>query len=206
MSCCRHDSSGRLEENYTNILQEARALDDSSMNYWQQNEVEFPQIHTNFTQDSSSTNSFKQVNQSFPLSQPLNSISTNTSTECQGLSAGFPLSSASYSYTSSLLQTLFDDQPQQSLLLVDNNNQKFDYSSASNNYQANPNEFLPSFPTASPIVNPYFAKQQPTNHLPLWNGTPSTQSQLLPSSLHSKKPNLHSFSSKVWGFHLLSFV
>ncbi|KAI3456376.1 hypothetical protein Pfo_013039 [Paulownia fortunei] len=212
-----HDN-GRSEENYSNILQATAAL-DSSMNYQQENKVvDFPQIHKdwsskNFAQDSS-INSFKQMNQSFPLEQqPLDSISTSTecAVTCQGLSTGFPMNSASYSYTSSLLQTLFDtdSQPQQSLL----DNQAMNYSSAAN-YQVNSNEFLPSLPTASPMVNPSFAKQRPTNHLPfsnnapLWNATaaalsnvrasflPSTQSQFLPSSFNTKKPNLPSFSAK----------
>lgn len=179
-----------------------------------------PQIHkedwssTNLIEDSS-MNSFKQVNQSFPLQQqPLNSISSSTEcvATCRGISAGFPLDSASYSYTSSLLQTLFDtdSQPQQSLL----DNQAMNYSSTAANYQVNSNGFLPSLPKASPMVNPSFAKQQPPNRLPLtnnvpfWNVTaaalsnvrstflPSTQSQFLPSSLN-KKPNLPSFGAKV---------
>ncbi|KAK6133315.1 hypothetical protein DH2020_032978 [Rehmannia glutinosa] len=104
-------------------------------------------------------------------------------------SINFPLSSDSYSYTSSLLQNLFDDtdsdQPQQST----------NYLSSPNNYQMNSTDFLPK---QQPAANNHL---QFTNNTPFWNATsasfvPSTQTQLLPSSLSNAKPNLHSFSAK----------
>lgn len=170
---CSRDS-GRSEENYSNFLL------DSSMNYR-------PQISKDYIEDSSIDT----------LKQSLNSISSSAEcvTTCPGLSAGFPLSSDSYSYASSLLQTLFDtdSQPQQSLL----DNQ------TANTYQqqANSNGFLPSLP---------IVRQQPTgNRSPLWNSTaaalnnvpstflPSPQSQFIPSSLSTnQKPDMHSIGAK----------
>lgn len=214
LSSCRHDS-GRSDGNYTNILQ------DSSMNYRQETRVDYPQIHknwssNNFSEDSS-VNSFKQANQTFPLEhhQQFNSVTSSSDcvTTCQGLSAGFPLNSTSYSYTSSLLQTLFDtdSQPQQSLL----DNQAMNYSSAATD-TLNSDEFLASLAKVSPAEDPSFTRQQPTNHLPftnnapLWKATaglstvptnflPSAQSgQFPPSSLNIKIPNLPSFSQKVY--------
>ncbi|KAK4439273.1 Transcription factor [Sesamum alatum] len=207
-----HDS-GRSDGNYTNILQ------DSSMNYRQETRADYPQIHKNWSSrnfsEDSSVNSFKQANQSFPIEhhQQLNSITSSSEcvTTCQGLSAGFPLNSTSYSYTSSLLQTLFDtdSQSQQSLL----DNQAMNYSSAATD-QVNSDEFLASLAEVSPAEDPSFARQQPTNHLPftnnapLWKTTaalstvptsfhPSAQSgQFLPSSLNMRRPNLPSFSPK----------
>ncbi|KAL0305858.1 UNVERIFIED_CONTAM: Transcription factor [Sesamum radiatum] len=207
-----HDS-GRSDGNYTDILQ------DSSMNYRQETRVDYPQIHKNWSSrnfsEESSVNSFKQANQSFPLEhhQQLNSITSSSDcvTTCQGLSAGFPLNSTSYSYTSSLLQTLFDtdSQPQQSLL----DNQAMNYSSAATD-TVNSDEFLASLAKVSPAEDPSFTRQQPTNHLPftnnapLWKATaglstvptsflPSPQSaQFPPPSLNIKKPNLPSFSQK----------
>ncbi|KAL0398696.1 UNVERIFIED_CONTAM: Transcription factor [Sesamum radiatum] len=207
-----HDS-GRSDGNYTNILQ------DSSMNYRQETRVDYPQIHKNWSSrnfsEDASVNSFKQANQSFPLEhhQQLNSITSSSDcvTTCQGLSAGFPLNSTSYSYTSSLLQTLFDtdSQPQQSLL----DNQAMNYSSAAT-HTVNSDQFLASLVKAPPTEDPSFTRQQPSNHLPitnnapLWKATaglstvptsflPSAHSgQFLPSSLNIKKPNLPSFNQK----------
>ncbi|PIN01217.1 hypothetical protein CDL12_26280 [Handroanthus impetiginosus] len=171
-----HDS-GRSDQTYSNInLQEGAGLDWSSKNFSEQ----------------SSFNSFRQMNQSFPLEEPpLNSISNST---------GFPLNSTSYSYTSSLLQTLFDtdSQPQQALL----DNQAINYSSVSSsaaNYDQvnNSNEsFLPGLTRAAPVINPSFAKQNPITNLPFTNNAnaPLWNAQFLPSSLN-KKPNLPTFST-----------
>ncbi|KAI3466609.1 hypothetical protein Pfo_023272 [Paulownia fortunei] len=212
-----HDS-GRSEENYSHMLQAAAGL-NSSMNYGRETAEDCPQIHKddwsarNFNEDSP-INSFKQVNQSFPLEQqPSNSFSSfsECAATCQGLSASFPLNSTSYNYTSSLFQTLFDtdSQPQQSLI----DNQATNYSS-SQNFRMSSTELLPSLTKASPTVKPSLPKQEPANHLqftnntPFWNATaaasgdfrasflPSTQPQFLPSSLNSAKPNLHNFSAK----------
>ncbi|KAL8467823.1 hypothetical protein ACS0TY_031169 [Phlomoides rotata] len=123
--------------------------------------------------------------------EQISSSLINTTTTCFPISSStdtFPLNSASYNYTSSLLQTLFDtdSQPQQSLL----------------DYQVNSNGFLPNFPKPSPM---------PNNHLPnapLWNpdlsnGTPSTNfpqsHHFLPSTSldNNKRPNHPSFGAKV---------
>ncbi|KAL8467821.1 hypothetical protein ACS0TY_031169 [Phlomoides rotata] len=122
--------------------------------------------------------------------EQISSSLINTTTTCFPISSStdtFPLNSASYNYTSSLLQTLFDtdSQPQQSLL----------------DYQVNSNGFLPNFPKPSPM---------PNNHLPnapLWNpdlsnGTPSTNfpqsHHFLPSTSldNNKRPNHPSFGAK----------
>ncbi|KAK4421290.1 Transcription factor [Sesamum alatum] len=186
-----HDHSGRSEEDYSRMLQEAAGLN------YQQTTTDSDK---NFCEDSS-INSFKQViNQSFPLEQqPSNSLTS--STECLPL-----MNSASYSFsTSSLLQTLFDtdsDQPQQSLL----ENQTTNYSSYPN-HRMNSTELLPSLTTAKPSLT----KQQPANHLPFCNNTtfwdamaaasgasvlPSTQPRILPPPINSGKSNLPHFTAK----------
>lgn len=144
LSCC----SGRSEEKYSNFLL------DSSMNYR-------PQIGKDWNSDSS-------------LKQSFNSISSSAEcvTTCPGLSSGFPLSSDSYSYASSLLQTLFDtdSQPQQTFL--DNQTTMNYSSSAANIYQqVNSNGFLPSLPKPSPMLTQHRS--------PLWN--PTAASTFLPS-------------------------
>lgn len=201
------------------MLQAAAGL-NSSMNYRQKTADEWST--RDFSADSS-INSFKQVNQTFLLNQqPSNSFtnSTECAPTCQGLSASFPLNSASYN---SLLQTWFDadSQPQQSLL----DNQATNYSS-SPSYRMNSTEFLPSLSKASPMVKPSLPKQQPANHLQFinnttfWNATaaasgdvrasflPSTQPQLIPSSLNKANLNPHNVSAKVhmqisWFYHAI---
>lgn len=173
LSRCSRDS-GRSEENYSNFLL------DSSMNYR-------PQIDKDWNSDSS-------------LKQSLNSISSSAEcvTTCPaGLSAAFPLSSDSYNYASSLLQTLFDtdSQPQQSLL---DNQTTVNYSSsaASIYQQVNSNGFLPSLPKPSPMLRQHRS--------PLWNSTAAAlnnvPSTFLPSpqSLSTNhKSDVHSIGTKV---------
>lgn len=143
------DLLGRSSEKYSNFLL------DSSMNYR-------PQIGKDWNSDSSLKQSFHSI-----------SSSAECVTTCSGgLSSGFPLSSDSYSYASSLLQTLFDtdSQPQQSFL--DNQTTMNYSSSAANIYQqVNSNGFLPSLPKPSPMLTQHRS--------PLWN--PTAASTFLPS-------------------------
>lgn len=159
---------------------------------------------SDFSADSS-TNSFKQVYQSLLL--PSNSFTQCAApASCQDppppASATFPLNTASYGYTSSLLQTLFDtdsDQPHQALLDT-------------------PNFGMNSNGLASSMMKPSFPKQQLANNFqfvnntPFWNATapaspagevrasflPSSTPQLMiPSALTKVRPNRPNFSSKV---------
>ncbi|KAL0321170.1 UNVERIFIED_CONTAM: Transcription factor [Sesamum radiatum] len=175
-----HDHSGRSEDDYSRMLQEAAGLN------YQQTTTDVvddcpDQNHKNWSAknfcEDSSINPFKQViDQSFALEQqPSNSLTSSTQclpTDSQGLSTTFPLmNSASYSYsTSSLLQTLFDtdsDQPHEQSLL---DNQATNYSSYPN-HQMNSTEFLPSLTKAPTTSKPSLAKQQPASHLPITNNT-----------------------------------
>ncbi|KAL0407301.1 UNVERIFIED_CONTAM: Transcription factor [Sesamum latifolium] len=216
-----HDHSGRSEDDYSRMLQEAAGLN------YQQTTTDVvnhcpDQNHKNWSAknfcEDSSINSFKQViNQSFPLEQqPSNSLTSSTQclpTDSQGLSTTFPLmNSASYSYsTSCLLQTLFDtdsDQPHEQSLL---DNQATNYSSYPN-HRMNSTEFLPSLTKAPTTSKPSLAKQQPANHLPFTNNTtfwnamaaasgasvlPSTQPRFLPPPMiNSANSNLPNISAK----------
>lgn len=192
-----HDSA-RSQENYSHMLQ-LQAL-NSSMNCRQKLADDW--TTSDFSADSS-TNSFKQVNPSF-LSPP-NSFSN--STPCLPAS-GFPLNSASYSYTSSLLQTLFEDsQPHQALLTDGATNNTNNYSSPPSFEMNSTGVAMPSLCKAS---LPKSANNfQFINNTPFWNATaaspadvrasflPSSTPQLIPSSL--RKPKLYNqqnFSAK----------
>lgn len=143
----------------------------------------------------SSPNSFRQVYQNILVQQqPPSSPAT-----CQGLPAtSFPLNTASYSYTSSLLHTLFDaeSQPQQPLL----ENEPL-------NFRMNSAEVVHS-------LRPSFPKQQQNfqfiNNTAFWNATapascgdvrasflPSSTPQLIPSAVTKPKLNQRNFGSKV---------
>ncbi|CDO99682.1 unnamed protein product [Coffea canephora] len=207
-------SNGRSDQsNYQPMLQEDH---NSSMNYRQERGLDScpadqiqkdwsSTLKNNFStivEEDSSINSFKSSG-----NQPLNSITTTsqcTAATCAGVSTSFPISSASYGYSSTLLQTLFDTevpQPQQSLY----GTRPMNYPSTTS-YQ---NEFSPSLPKFSPLP-----KLQNTNSLQLstnpnfCNGSaaafndlrvnffPSVQSQF-PSSTFNEKPSLPSITTKV---------
>ncbi|XP_038690300.1 transcription factor bHLH112-like isoform X2 [Tripterygium wilfordii] len=157
-------------------------------------------------EDSSVLNNFIAMNQEFSLDQQrLNSINTssNSTTSCQGLSAGFPVSAtASYGYTSTLIQSLIEtSDPQQSLF----NNRSMNYpAAATGNYGTDLNDQL--MPSAYNYLKPSL---QPTglhftNNTPFWNASsgtalsdnkaagffPSTQqAQFLGPTTFEKKPN-----------------
>ncbi|XP_073314256.1 transcription factor bHLH112-like [Primulina huaijiensis] len=193
-----HLDTGRSEENYSQIVQASGAL-NSSMNYRHQtrgvdcNEIDNWNSKINFCGDFS-VNAFKRDNQiSFSLQQQSLASITECNETCQGLSTNFPLNSASYGYTSSLLRTLFDtdsDHPQQALF----DHQEMGYSSATNFS----NELISGFPKATPMeIKPSVAKQHPANRLQFSNNTlfwdatarpdfvPSTPSQYLTSGLNN---------------------
>lgn len=164
---------------------------------------------SDFSADSS-TNSFKQVYQSFLLEQqPSNSFTQCAATAtCQDPPpTSFPLNTASYGYTSSMLQTLFDtdSQPHQALLDIPN----FGMNSTG--------LAVPTLSKASSMMKPSFPKHQPPNNFqfvnntPFWNATapaspagevrasflPSSTPQLIPSALTKPRLNQANFSSKV---------
>ncbi|CAK9155064.1 unnamed protein product [Ilex paraguariensis] len=98
---------GRIENNYHPMSQEDL---NSSLNYHEETGEDCPQIQK----------AFEPMNGGFSLDQqqPLNSITSpvENSATCRGLSTSFPLSSTSYGYPSTMLQTIFDtdSQPQES--------------------------------------------------------------------------------------------
>ncbi|XP_075663595.1 transcription factor bHLH112 isoform X3 [Castanea sativa] len=169
-------NSGRAESNYSSMLQEEM---NSRLNYQQERGVDSTQIQKNWSpknlsnggdqQDNSSITAFKSsISQDFSL-DTVSSSTGNCTVTCQGLSTGFPVGSASYGYPSTLIQSLFDPdpQPQQSLF----NNRSLSYSSATN-FGATTNELSPSWPR----FPPFFPKQQPcglhfTNNTPFWNAS-----------------------------------
>lgn len=167
-----------------------------------------PKTYASPGEDSSIT-TFKPINQDFSVTK-----SGDSTPACQGLSAGFPMGSASYGYPSTvLLQSLFepDPQPQQSLL----NNRSINYMSAPATYGANANELSsPPWPKLAPCLRPSLPKQQQpsslhfSNNTPFWNASstglsdvkasflPSPQSQFLAQTF-DEKPNCPSLTIKV---------
>ncbi|KAK8974128.1 hypothetical protein V6N11_064616 [Hibiscus sabdariffa] len=109
-------SNGRIESYQEDI--------DSRLSYRQETDMGSSQILNDWCPKSfseqgrdSSITAFEPVDQEFPLQQPrLNSVtgSGNGIPTCLGLSAGFPMASASYGYPSTLLHSLFesDSDPQ----------------------------------------------------------------------------------------------
>ncbi|KAL9452667.1 hypothetical protein AB3S75_008455 [Citrus x aurantiifolia] len=108
---------------------------------------------------------------------------TVSESNCQGLSPGFPVDSASYGYTSALLQSYFEPQPQpvqqQSLYSSNNTRSMGNYMSTAN-YGNNYNEVSPPWPkfAAASFVKPSLPKQQQpsggllfSNNTPFWNAT-----------------------------------
>lgn len=187
--------------------------------------MDSPQIHKDWSpknfstgSDDSPINALKPTNQGFALDQQrLNSINNSsgdsTTVTCQGLSSGFPMSSASYGYPSALLQGLYDPDPQPQQYLFDNRGAINNYSSMAN-YRTSLNELSPSWPKDSPYMKPSLPKQQPTTHLhftnntPFWNASaaalhdirasffPSSQSQFLTPTFE-EKPNCSKLITKV---------
>ncbi|XP_022777385.1 transcription factor bHLH112-like [Durio zibethinus] len=212
-------SNGRTE-GYNSTLQEDI---NSRLSCRQETGMDFSQIQKVWSQKSytspgedSSITTFKPINQDFSLEQQrLNSVTSsgNSAPTCQGLSSGFPIGSASYGYPSTLLQSLFEPDPQtqqQSLF----NNRSINYlSSAAATYGANANEFSPSWPKLTPFIRPPLAKQQPSslhfsNNTPFWNASATGVNDDKASFLHSpqsqflvqtfdEKPNCPSMTTKT---------
>lgn len=167
--------SGRAESNYNSMLQEDM---NSRLNYQHERGVDSSQIQKNWSpknlssgcddQDSSIT-AFKSINQDFSLDT--DSSSGNCTVTCRGLSStGFPVGSSSYGYPSTLIQSIFDPdpQPQQSLF----NNRSMSYSSSNTNFGTNTNELSPTWPR----FPSFLPKQQPCglhfiNNTPFWNAS-----------------------------------
>lgn len=184
--------------------------------------MDSPQIHKdcwspkNFSTggEDSSVCGLKPMNQGFILDhQRLNSINSSgdSTVTCQGFSSGFPVGSASYGYPSTLLQSLYDPDPQPQQYLFDN--RPMNYSSTAN-YRTSLNELSPSWPKYSPYMKPTLPKQQPSSHLhftnntPFWNASaaalndirasffPTSQSQFLTPTFE-EKPNCSKLTTKV---------
>lgn len=185
-----------------NFRQEKGVVDDCPDHRIQKGWSNFK--NNNFStivEEDSSMNSFKS-----PGNQPLNSIATSSqcTATCAGVSTSFPISSVSYDYSSSLLQTLFDTepQPQQPLYL----NRSMNYPSTTS-YQ---NEYssLAKLQTTNNLhisTNPNFCNG-PAAALNDFRASffPSTQSQFL-SSTFTEKPNLSGLTTKVKGFSFFHF-
>ncbi|PSS10320.1 Transcription factor bHLH112 like [Actinidia chinensis var. chinensis] len=168
--------SGRRENNYNScMLQE-------DMNLRQENGMDCSQIQKEWNlkefsivgrQDSnSSIDEFNQTSQGFS-----------------------PMVSTSYGYPSTILQTLFDPDPQPPQSIFDN--RSLNYHSTTT-CETNSNGFSPSFEKFAPLMRPSLPKQPPTSPLHVTNWTasnvspsdirassfPSTQARFLAS-----KPN-----------------
>ncbi|KAL1567718.1 transcription factor bHLH112-like isoform X1 [Salvia divinorum] len=172
-----HDSA-RSQQNYSHMLQAMNIPRQKISEEW---------TTDNFTADSS-PNSFRQVYQN---NLELTNSVPNTATS-------FPLNTTSYSYTSSLLHTLFDTADTQPLL----ENSATNFPSPPPNFSS-PN-LRPSFPKQQQIANNF----QFINNAAFWNATaaasgdvrasflPSSTPQLIPSALTKPKLNHQRFGSK----------
>ncbi|KAL6990870.1 hypothetical protein U1Q18_008993 [Sarracenia purpurea var. burkii] len=181
---------GRSESNYNSpMLQEDM---DSRHNFRQETRLlpldNCPQIQkewstvTNLSAAScgqnSTINEFKQTNQGFSLDDPrLDTVAA---------AGSFPMSSTSYGFSSNLLQTLFDTDPQPQQSLFDN--RSLNYPSTTN-YQTNSNDFSPS-----PAKFPHLLRPSPPENTPFWNSStgffPSTQAQFDAFEGKPSHPNL----------------
>ncbi|KDP20840.1 hypothetical protein JCGZ_21311 [Jatropha curcas] len=168
-------------ESYNSILQE-----DMSSSQIQKDWC--PKSFTTSTGEDSSINAFKTINnQDFSL----NSSGNSTTTTCQDLSGGFPMGSASYGYPSTLIQSLFDSdpQPQQSLF----NNRTINYSCPPN-HGSILNELSPSWPKLAPFLKASLPKQQLasglhfSNNAPFWNATATALTDIKASFVTSSQP------------------
>ncbi|KAG2685160.1 hypothetical protein I3760_10G112000 [Carya illinoinensis] len=201
---------GTSENNYSSMLQEERM--NSMLNYQQEKVVDSSQIQKNWIPKSFSNGSevltaYKSTIQDFPS----DSGSNNITETFQGISTGFPASSASnYGYPTTFGQCLFDleSQTQQPLF---NNRPIMNFNYPSNaNYGTNSNEIIsPSCPKFSTI----YPKQQPcdlhsSNKTPFWNTFtaalaesirpglfPSSQSQYLAPTF-GEKPKFSNLTVK----------
>ncbi|XP_068667559.1 transcription factor bHLH123-like [Aristolochia californica] len=206
-------SSGRAESNFQAMLQEDLT---SRPNYRQDGQMESSQVQKdwspkNFPTASEDTmNTFKQINQAFALEQQRpNSSSGDCMATCQGLpSSNFSMGSASYGCPSTMLQGLFDPDPQTSY-----ENRSINFPSQMN-YRMNANEIPPSWPKFPQFLKSSPPKQQSSNQLhfsnntPYWNATaaaindvrpgfyPSTHTQFLEQNFE-EKPNCSNLTTKT---------
>ncbi|XP_047967149.1 transcription factor bHLH112-like [Salvia hispanica] len=133
----------------------------------------------NWNQDLIHDSAISQQNYSYMNNLELTNSVANTATS-------FPLNTTSYSYTSSLLHTLFEADDTQPLL-----------ENPATNFASPPN-LRPSFPKQQQIANNF----QLINNAAFWNATagasflPSSTPQLIPSALTKPKLNHQSFGSK----------
>ncbi|CAI9756550.1 unnamed protein product [Fraxinus pennsylvanica] len=182
------NDNGTSQGNYFHMLEEDL---NSSMNCSHQFGLDCPQIRKDWSSrnfsgvlEDSYMNSLEQINQGFKQQFDSNTISNVCTATIQGFSTGLPLNSASYGYTSALLQSLLntDSQPQ-----LNNTNMNYRPSSP-NQLPTNPLQFSNSTPSwtdaaaASNDIRP--------------NIFPSIKSQFMPSTLDTK-PNLPNVTSKA---------
>ncbi|GMI91494.1 hypothetical protein like AT1G61660 [Hibiscus trionum] len=172
-----------------------------------------PRSYASPGEDSSIT-SFKPINQDFSLSLEQQRLNSVTSSGYSTISCQFPMDSVSYGYSTTLLQTLFQSDPQtqsqqQSLF---NNNRSINYMSAAATYAT---ESSPSWPKLAPLSRSSLPKQLPnsslnfTNNAPFWNasatGVNDVKAGFLPSRLQSEfllqtyeeKPNCPGLTKKT---------
>ncbi|KAL7142762.1 hypothetical protein ABFS83_08G145500 [Erythranthe nasuta] len=131
-----------------------------------------------------------------------NSCNINIQTLNNNYLNNLPLNSASYSYTSSLLQNLFDiDSPQPQQYLLHNNNMQ-EHNLNNNNYSSSPNNY-PMINNSSEI-SPKENHLQFTNNTPFWNAMAEASNNVRPATsfiplnqvITSKKPNPNNFNTK----------
>lgn len=182
--------SGRAESNYNPILQE-------DLNYNQET------AGNNFCTGGGGDDSTIRANQGFSITS-----SGECTATCEGLATTFPISSTSYGYPSTLLQTLFDNNSPSEQSLLDNGS--MNYSSTTNSYQTSLSEFSPSLPKFSHMfkLKPQVSGQlHLSNNTPFWNASASalndirasfftsSQSQFLPTTFE-EKPNCINLTAK----------
>lgn len=127
---------------------------NSSLSYQQDSTVDYSQIKKDW-----SAKNFPVIDEDSSVLKP----------------QGFPVSSSSYGYPSSLLQTLIDTNFQSQNSIFDNQSMAYPLS-ATNNCRKKLNEFSSSLPKLSSLLKPSPPKEQPLSHFQLSNNTPSWNS------------------------------
>ncbi|XP_061368800.1 transcription factor bHLH112 isoform X2 [Gastrolobium bilobum] len=166
--------TGRPESNFHSVIQEETGIDTT-------NNSGGIQVST--------VDAFKSMNQEFSLDQQQN-LNSVTSTV---LSGDFQIGSASYGYPSTLIESLYDPDPQPHDSLF--TNPSMSYSSTAN-YGTSSNELSQTWPKVPSLLKPSMPKQQLSglhfsNNTPFWNASAEALNDIRAGVFASSQPQYH---------------
>ncbi|KAL5157178.1 Transcription factor bHLH123 [Glycine soja] len=163
-------SQSLLGSSFDSVLQEETGIGGGGSS--NDSQIQKDWSPKNFSSDGgseqvSTVDAFKPMNQEFSLNQQsLNSVVTSTDGSLSG--GNFPVVSASYGYPSTLIQSLYEHQPQPQNSLFTN---------PSMSYGTCSNELSPTWSKVSSFLKPLMPKQQlrglhfSNNTTPFWNSS-----------------------------------